>query len=164
MPGGLVAIGSAPLDVADVVRLVTSVGDVPDTGNGAVVTFVGTVRDNHQGRKVLWLDYESYEGLALKVFGRIVAETAEHWPSSRVAFSHRTGRVMPGEASVVVAAAAPHRAEAFSACRYVIERIKQVAPVWKRETLEDGQTWVEGAAADPDDPVARQLAYQRACG
>jgi molybdopterin synthase catalytic subunit len=70
---------------------------------------------------------------------------------------------MPGEASVAIAAAAPHRAEAFAACRYVIERIKQVAPVWKRECFEDGASWVEGAIADPDDAEARTRAYERAC-
>jgi molybdopterin synthase catalytic subunit len=164
MSDGLVGIGSGALDVGDVVRAATAPGGTEDTAQGAVVTFVGTVRDNHGGRRVRWLDYEAYDSLALKVFSRIVSEAGQHWPSARLALRHRTGRVAPGEASVVIVAAAPHRAEAFAACRYVIERIKQVAPVWKRETLEDGESWVEGATADPDDAAARKAAYERACG
>jgi molybdopterin synthase catalytic subunit len=99
----------------------------------------------------------------VKVFRGLLDEVREHWPVARVAVHHRTGRVRPGEASVVIAAAAPHRAEAFAACRYVIERVKQVAPVWKRECFEDGASWVEGATADPGDPEARKRAYERAC-
>ncbi|HSK09218.1 MAG TPA: molybdenum cofactor biosynthesis protein MoaE [Vicinamibacterales bacterium] len=163
MPDHLVALGSAPLDLAEVVQQVTAGGAGGDARHGAVVTFIGTVRGDHEGRPVRWLDYEAFDTLALKVFGRILAEAREHWPAARVAFRHRTGRVLPGEASVVIAAASPHRGEAFAACRYVIERIKQVAPLWKREWFEDGASWVEGASADPDDPTARRRAYERAC-
>lgn len=156
-----VAIGSSPLDVAEVVRLATP-GEVVSR-EGAVVIFLGTVRGDRDGRRVAWLDYEAYDALAVKVFRRLLDEAREHWPAARVAVHHRTGRVLPGEASVVIAAAAPHRAEAFAACRYVIERVKQVAPVWKRECFEDGASWVEGATADPADPEARKQAYERAC-
>ena len=156
-----VALGSAPLDAAEVARLATADGDASRAG--AVVTFLGTVRGDRDGRRVTWLDYEAYDALAVKVFRLILDEAREHWPAASVAVHHRTGRVQPGEASVVIAAAAPHRAEAFAACRYVIERIKQVAPVWKRECFEDGASWVEGATADPADPEARRQAYERAC-
>ncbi len=76
---------------------------------------------------------------------------------------HRTGRLELGEASVAIAAASAHRAEAFAACRYAIERIKQIAPIWKREHFEGGEVWVEGATADPDDEAAREEAVRRAC-
>ena len=75
------------------------------------------------------------------------------------------GSVILGlQASIVIAAASPHRAGAFQACRYVIERVKQIAPIWKRETFEGGEDWIEGATADPSDTAARQAAYERACG
>jgi molybdopterin synthase catalytic subunit len=159
------AIGPAPLDVSELIRLVsTDQSGVPVAVHGAVVTFVGTVRVTNQGRTVLRLEYEAFEPLALKVFATISEEVAEHWPSARIALHHRTGPLGPGEASVVIAAASPHRADAFAACRYVIERVKQIAPVWKREFFEGGDCWIEGATADPTDGPAREEAYRRACG
>jgi molybdopterin synthase catalytic subunit len=130
---------------------------------GAVATFVGLVRDHNNGRRVLWLDYEAYEPLAVATFRQIADETAGRWPGARLAIHHRTGRLEIGEASVVIAAASPHRADAFSACRYAIERVKQIAPVWKHEHFVGGDVWIEGAAADPHDEAARQLAFERAC-
>lgn len=157
------AIGPGPIDVDVVVDVVSSPG--PDGANvhGAVVTFLGTVRGENQGRRVLWLEYEAYEPLALKAFRAIQEEARLRWPSGRVAFHHRTGRVELGEVSVAIAASSPHRADAFAACRYVIERIKQIAPVWKREFFEGGDVWIEGATADPADDAAREEAYRRAC-
>ena len=128
------------------------------------MTFVGTVRAEHQGRRVLHLEYEAFEPLALRAFQLIVDEAGQRWPAARVAFHHRTGRLELGEASVVIAAASPHRAEAFAACRYVIERLKQIAPVWKREFFDGGDVWIEGATADPSDDQAREEAYRRSCG
>ena len=80
-----------------------------------------------------------------------------------MAIHHRTGPVALGEASVVIAAAAPRRADAFAACRYVIERVKQIAPVWKHEYFEDGDVWIEGAVADPSDEKAKEEAFRRSC-
>jgi molybdopterin synthase catalytic subunit len=94
----------------------------------------------------------------LKSFARIESEIAREWPAAAVAIHHRIGRLEIGDASVVIAAAASHRAEAFQACRYAIERIKQIAPIWKHEFFEDGEAWVEGATADVDDEAARQRA------
>jgi molybdopterin synthase catalytic subunit len=154
------AIGPDTLDVAELIRLVS--GD--DVGaHGAIVTFIGTVRGEHLGRRVIRLEYEAYEPLALRAFAIISDEVTGRWPSARVAFHHRTGSLALGEASVVIAAASPHRAEAFAACRYVIERLKQVAPVWKREYFEGGDAWIEGATADPSDESAREEAYRRSC-
>jgi len=160
MHGRLVGIGSDRLDLDEAVRQVSD----GEAGHGAVVTFIGTVRGETAGRRVLWLEYEAYDALALKAFQSILDEARQHWPAARVAFRHRTGRVELGEASVIIAASSPHRAEAFAACRYVIERIKQVAPVWKREFFEGGESWVEGATAHPDDEGARHEAFRRACG
>ena len=132
---------------------------------GAVATFVGLVRDHNAGREVLWLDYEALRAArAARSFERIAAEARERWPAVRLAIHHRVGRLAIGEASVVIAAASPHRAEAFAACRYAIERVKQIAPIWKHEHFEGGEVWVEGATADPDrrGGAGRQR-VERAC-
>jgi MoaE-MoaD fusion protein len=157
------AIGPARLDPAEQIALVTRADDGGTASHGAVVTFIGTVRAENQGRRVHYLEYEAYEPLALRAFRRILDEVTARWPSARVAWRHRIGRVELGEASVVIAAASPHRTEAFSACRYVIERIKQIAPVWKREFFEGGDVWIEGATADPSDEQAREEAFRRSC-
>jgi molybdopterin synthase catalytic subunit len=156
-------IGPGPVSLDELVGLVTEAAARGDAAHGAVVTFLGTVRGENQGRRVLRLEYEAFEPLALKVFRTIQEEARERWPSARVAFHHRVGRLELGEASVAIAASSPNRAEAFAACRYVIERIKQVAPVWKREFFEGGDVWIEGATADPGDEAAREEAYRRAC-
>lgn len=151
-------ITAAPLDAAGVVRAI-------DLGGiGAVVTFLGLVRDHHQGRHVTHLEYEAYEPLAQKALARIIDEAAAEWPDARLAIHHRTGRLDIGEASVVIAVASPHRADAYAASRYAIERIKQIAPIWKHEYFAGGDAWVEGATADPDDEAARARALTIACG
>ncbi len=158
----LVGIGMAPLDPGRVAALV---GDVSGTegAHGAVVTFLGTVRRENAGRRVTHLDYEAFEPLALRTFRLILSEAGQKWPAVRMALWHRIGRMYPGETSVVIAAASPHRADAFAACRYAIERVKQVAPIWKREFFEGGDVWIEGATADPLDEAAREQAFRRAC-
>ena len=150
-------ITAAPLDAAAVTAAVARAGD------GAVATFVGLVRRENAGRQVLWLDYEAYAPLAIKAFERIAREAASHWPDARLVIHHRTGRVEIGEASVVIAAASPHRTDAFAACRYAIERIKQIAPIWKHEHFAGGEVWIEGATADAADEAARAAALERAC-
>ena len=119
-----------------------------------MTTFIGLVRDHNAGRRVLWIDYEAHEPLARRVFARIGGEARERWPGAALAIHHRIGRVEIGEASVVIAAASAHRAEAFAACRFAIERVKQIAPVWKHEHFEGGDVWIEGATADPEDEAA----------
>src|SRR3954470_871418 len=151
------AVTGDPLDPAAVAALVARSGD------GAIATFVGLVRDHNVGRRVLWLDYEAYEPLALKACEQIGEEAAGRWPASRLAIHHRTGRVAIGEASVVLAAASAHRADAFAASRFAIERIKQIVPIWKHEHFEGGDVWIEGATADPLDHAARDAAFERAC-
>jgi molybdopterin synthase catalytic subunit len=130
---------------------------------GAVASFVGLVRGRNLDRDVLFLEYEAYEPLALKAFSRIEEEVQQAWPSAIVGVHHRVGRLDVGDASIVIAAASAHRADAFAASRYVIERVKQIAPIWKREHFAGGQVWIEGATADPDDRSARDEARRRAC-
>jgi molybdopterin synthase catalytic subunit len=151
------AVTAAPLDAAAVAS------GLAHDRDGAVTTFIGLVRDHNAGRKVLWLDYEAYAPLALKAFVRIEDEAAGRWPSARLAIHHRVGRVEIGQASVVIAAASPHRADAFAVCRYAIERVKQIAPIWKHEHFEGGDVWIEGATADASDETARAAALERAC-
>jgi molybdopterin synthase catalytic subunit len=133
------------------------------SGAGAIATFTGLVRDHNQGRRVRFLEYEAYEPLALRALALIVDEARAAWPSVRLAIHHRIGRLELGEASVVIAAMSPHRADAFAACRYAIERVKQIVPIWKREHFEGGDVWLEGATADPDDETAKRTAYRIAC-
>src|SRR5262249_30260353 len=104
-----------------------------------------------------------YEPLALNVFERIRREVANRWPGVRLALHHRIGRLEIGEASVAIAAASPHRADAFAACRYAIERVKQIAPIWTHQFFEGGDVWIQGATADPDNLAAREEAERVAC-
>ena len=150
-------VGPQPLDVGAVIA------SVARREHGAVTTFIGNVRETNVGRSVRWLDYEAYEPLAVKSFERIASEAATRWPDTLLAVHHRTGRVEIGDASVIIAAASAHRADAFAAARYAIERIKQIAPIWKHEHFDGGEVWIEGATADPHDDAARQMAFERAC-
>src|SRR3954471_1459347 len=118
------AVTGDPLDPAAVAALVARRGD------GAIATFVGLVRDHNVGRRVLWLDYEAFEPLAVKAFERIGEEATFKWPDVRLAIHHRTGRGAHGEASGVIAPGSPPRADPFPAFRYAIERLKQIAPIW----------------------------------
>ena len=153
----LTAITTAPLDV---MALVDAVGA---DNTGAVTMFLGLVRNHNQGRRVEHLVYEAYEPLAERALARIVAEARERWPGATLALHHRIGRLEIGEASVAIVVASPHRADAFAASRYAIERIKQIAPIWKHEYFEGGDVWIEGATADPDDEAARDAAMRLAC-
>lgn len=151
------SIVNDPLDATPLESLVT------DGECGAVATFVGRVRRQNAGRAVLWLEYEAFAPLAISSFERIAREAEERWPGVKLAIAHRVGRLAIGEASIVIAAGSPHRDEAFAVCRYAIERVKQIAPIWKHEHFEGGTVWVEGATADPDDRAAQETAIARAC-
>jgi molybdopterin synthase catalytic subunit len=159
MGAPLVAITDKPLDLEALIRAVEAGG----TGDGAVTSFAGLVRNRNQGRQVSFLEYEAYEPLAVRALNRIVDEARAAWPDARVAVHHRIGRLELGEASIIIVAASPHRADAFAACRYTIERVKQIVPIWKHEHFEGGDVWLEGATADPSDDKARQEAYRIAC-
>lgn len=126
--------------------------EVRRDGDGGLALFVGVVRDRHEGRAVELLEYEAYETMAEKELSRLGEELSSRHPQARVLFRHRLGALKVGEIAVVVAAGAPHRDEAFAACRDAIELIKARAPIWKKERGPGGAVWVEGPTApDPDE-------------
>ena len=158
----LLAIGRQPLELDQLIAAVSSrAGDRVDS-DGAIVTFLGLVRNHNVGRRVRYLEYDAYEPLAEKTFERIAAEVRDQWPGAQLALHHRVGRLEIGEASVAIAAASAHRGDAYAACRYAIERVKQIAPIWKREFFDGGDVWIEGATANPDDEQARAEAERLA--
>lgn len=157
------AVTPDPLSLDEVVRAVSRAPDGTARAVGAITSFLGLVRRDNLGKQVVRLEYESYEALAIKAFERIGDEAADRWPDASLAIHHRLGALSVGEASVAIAASSPHRGESFAACRYAIERVKQIAPIWKHEFFEGGDTWIGGAVADPDDEGAREEAYRRAC-
>lgn len=133
----MIRLQTEPIEVDSLVR------ETRGDGDGAVALFLGTARNVSAGRRVLFLEYEAYAGMAEREMERIAREAGERFGVSRVAIVHRTGRVAIGEASVGIAVAAAHRAEALEACRYVIDTLKARVPIWKREHFADGAIWVE---------------------
>ncbi len=133
---GLFSVVDRPLKLEEVVAAVSG------EAYGGLVTFSGSVRNQTKGRRVLRLEYEAYPPMAEKRLAAIGAEVAERWSGTRLAIMHRVGTLMPGELAVVIAAASPHRKEAFLACEHAIERLKQDVPIWKKEFFEDGEVWV----------------------
>ena len=125
------------------------VSEVGHPGAGATVTFVGTTRDNTAGRRVLFLEYEAYRPMADEQLARVADEMRDQWDLTGVSIHHRLGKLEIGEASLVVAVSSAHRKEAFEACHYSIDRIKQVVPIWKKEFFEGGEVWV-GSQSDFD--------------
>ncbi len=132
----MILVTRKPLDTEAITSTVRA------SANGGIVTFLGTTRDETDGRRVLYLEYEAYQGMAEKMLARVAQEVRERWGITDLAIAHRLGRLEIGEVSLVVAAASPHRAEAFAACQYVVDRIKQNVPIWKKEVFEDGEVWV----------------------
>jgi molybdopterin synthase catalytic subunit len=129
-------IQSEPLDPRDIEALVAN------PGAGAMATFIGTVRDHGRGKSVTHLDYEAYAPAAELTLAQIGDEIRERWGVEHVAIAHRVGSLAVGEASVVISVASPHRDAAFEACRYAIERIKEIVPIWKKEHYADGAAWL----------------------
>ena len=123
----------------DLNELVSAVGD---PGVGAIVTFIGTTRDNNEGRRVHSLEYEAYQGMAEQEMRKLGDEAQAKWQINGVAVHHRIGRVPIGEASVMIAVASPHRDEGFKACRYIIDELKKRVPIWKKEIYEGGEVWI----------------------
>jgi molybdopterin synthase catalytic subunit len=159
----LLRIGREPLELE---RLAAAAADAAGStagADGASVSFLGLVRNHNAGRSVRYLEYEAYEPLALKAFDWIAAEIRDRWPGVTLALHHRIGRLEIGDVSVAIVARSAHRGDAYAACRYAIERVKQIAPIWKREFFEGGDVWIEGATADPEDARARAEAERAAC-
>ncbi|WP_291987560.1 molybdenum cofactor biosynthesis protein MoaE [Luteitalea sp.] len=162
------AITADPLDPAGLLALAQQrhadqarTDDVE--GPGGLVLFVGVVRGRHLGQEVSALTYEAYEPLAVASFERIAREAADRMPGVVLCLHHRIGTLGVGEPSIVIAAVSAHRAEAYAVSRFAIERVKQISPVWKREHVVGGASWVEGATVDPDDQGPLDEAWRRAC-
>ena len=130
------SVQSEPLDPRDLEA------QVAHPGAGAIATFIGTVRDNGRGQTVTHLEYEAYAPAAELALARIGDEIYARWGIAHVAIAHRTGSLRVGEPSVVISVASAHRDASFDACRYAIERIKQIVPIWKKEHYVDGAAWI----------------------
>lgn len=134
--GGLFRVSASPVRLEEVVEAVR--------GNsvGGVVTFLGTVRGESHAKRVVGLEYEAFVPMAEKCLREIGEEVRARWPDVGLAVVHRVGSLSPGEVAVAIAAAAPHRKEAFLACEFAIDRLKEKVPIWKKELTEDGAVWV----------------------
>lgn len=136
----LTRVSADPLSVEEALAFIA------DPGAGGTCVFIGTARDRSDAGEVTGLHYEAWDDLAAGRLGEIAHDMLDRWPLRRVAILHRTGDLAIGEASVVVACSAPHRAEAFEACRHGIERLKEDVPIWKKEGLVSGDArWVMGS-------------------
>ncbi len=148
--GGVDASCIGPISVIrDRVDVAALESAVADPLAGAICTFVGTTRENNVGRKVLLLEYEAYEAMALSEIRKLAEEAGRRWEITRIAITHRIGVVEIGETSVAIAVSAPHRAEAFEACRFAIDRLKEIVPIWKKEHFEGGEVWIGCQTSHP---------------
>lgn len=136
---GVFGIGPEPLDPGPLVE------SVRRDESGAVALFYGVVRNENLGRNVLYLEYDAYPEMAVKKMREVAAEVRDKYPVTGVGILHRTGRLEIGETSLLVAVSSGHRKEAFEACHFAVDRIKQIVPVWKKEVFEGGEEWIEGA-------------------
>ena len=143
---GSITLGTKPIDLALLER------NVADPGAGAIVAFRGTTRRENAGRAVLRLEYEAYEPMALAEMRKLAREAGERWKIVRIAIAHRIGVVEIGETSVAIAVSAAHRAEAFEACRFAIDRLKEIVPIWKKEYFEGGEVWIGCQTSHPPTP------------
>ena len=132
----MITLTDQPLDINQITQLAHS------TEAGAVNVFVGTVRANTQAKKVIRLEYEAYEPMAVSEIQKIVDAAKLRWPVKNCAVSHRVGILTVGEIAVIVAVATPHRKESFEACQFIIDSLKQTVPIWKKEIFEGGEEWI----------------------
>lgn len=141
-------------EAIDVAAVTSAVGH---PGAGATVTFIGTTRDHNEGRRVARLEYEAYASMAVAEMQKLGEAAAQRWPVQKIAIVHRVGVVPIGEASVVIAVSSAHRTAAFEACRFLIDRLKEVVPIWKKEHFAGGAAWIgltgsEGGRGEPSQP------------
>lgn len=139
-----VRLQQEPIAVEPLIR------EVLKNRHGAVSVFLGTVRDHNAGRRVRYLEYEAYAGMAEREMGRIRERALERFEIDDLVLVHRTGRLEIGEASVAVVAVSAHRAPAMEACRFAIDALKDSVPIWKKEFFEGGEAWIEGAGRPPE--------------
>ena len=135
--GGMCWLSDQPLSEEE------AVARVKGPRMGGIVTFVGAVRDEARGHSIRHLEYEAYPEMAEREMQKIVDAAAERWPDAKLAIAHRAGHLEIGDLAVVIAAASPHRAEAFEACRFAIDTLKETVPIWKKEVASDGEYWVD---------------------
>jgi molybdopterin synthase catalytic subunit len=130
--------------------------EVSAPARGGTCVFLGTVRSGPEERGVTAIEYSAYEEMVEVEFGRLLGDAGQRWPETRIAVRHRLGTIPAGEASIAIAAAAPHRAQAFEACRFVIEEVKRRIPVWKKELRLDGtEVWVDPSGRPTARPSDR---------
>ena len=153
----MIQLTDQPLDYAAITE------SVRDPAAGAVVLFLGTVREFTAGQQTEHLEYEAYREMAQASLQQLVQEAASMYPLVKVAVVHRLGVLQLTDVAVAIAVSTPHRAQAFAAGQWLIDTLKQRVPIWKREHFEGGDVWLEGAVADPDDTGARDSAYRIAC-
>lgn len=130
--------------VSEKISIDKILSQIEDNSAGAVALFLGKVRDHAEGHQVTQMDYEAYPEMALKKMTEIENEIKNRWPVKKMVMVHRTGRLQLGEVSVAIAVACPHRKEAFEACRFAIDSLKETVPIWKKEYFVDGEDWVVG--------------------
>ena len=131
-----IQISATPIDTQACIEMAMS------PQSGGIDVFIGTVRNATRGRKVIRLEFEAYESMAVKEMTKIAAAAAAKWPIHKILIHHRTGVLYPGDIPVVIVVSAAHRDAAFDACRYAIDTLKQTVPIWKKEVFEDGEIWV----------------------
>jgi len=134
--------------VRDVIDTQSIASGLQEPEDGALVIFEGVVRNHSDGRKVHSMEYHAYESMALKKLEEIGARAKKEFDIRDIAIVHRLGRLEIGECSAVIAVSSAHRGPAFDACRFAIDTIKEIVPIWKKEFCEDGEVWVEGELAD----------------
>ena len=132
----MIQLTDSPINVTQVIQSVDS------DEAGAVDVFIGTVRNRTGERRVVRLEYEAYEAMALKEMKKLAEEVKQRWPVKKLAIHHRQGVLTIGDVAVVIAVSTPHRQAAFEACKYTIDTLKQTVPIWKKEVFEDGEEWV----------------------
>ena len=123
---------------------------VEDHSTGAVVLFLGRVRDHTNEHQVTGMAYEAHSEMAHQKMQEIEDEVKKRWPVQKVTMVHRTGQLELGEVSIAIAVACPHRKEAFEACQFAIDTLKETVPIWKKEQFLDGEAWVEGTVPNPE--------------
>ena len=131
-----ILLTDSPLDSQAITQLVA------EPEQGGLVLFTGNVRNKTQGKSVLRLEYEAYEPMAISEMEKIRQTVLQKWPKARIAIHHRVGILEIGEAAVLIAVSTPHRAQAFEACQFAIDTLKEQVPIWKKEIFEDGEVWV----------------------
>ncbi|RMG84258.1 MAG: molybdenum cofactor biosynthesis protein MoaE [Bacteroidetes bacterium] len=131
-----IQISSEPLQPQPLIDFVTT------ESAGGLSVFIGNVRNETKGKKVLRLEFEAYEPMAISEMKKIAERVFEQFPAHKIAIHHRVGTLLPGEAAVIIAVSTPHRKAAFQACEFVIDTLKQTVPIWKKEIFEDGEVWV----------------------